>query len=42
VPIYTVQGMASYRRTGPSGLLGFSHVIALFKDIGRDSLAEED
>jgi hypothetical protein len=42
VPIYTVRGTASYRRAGPSRPLGFSRIIALFKDIGRDSLAEED
>jgi hypothetical protein len=42
VPVYTVRGMASYGRAGPSGPLGFSRVIALFKDIGRDSPAEED
>jgi hypothetical protein len=42
VPIYIVRGIASYRRAGPSGLLGFSRVIALFKDIGYNSLIEED
>jgi hypothetical protein len=42
VPIYIVQGTASYRHAGPSRPLGFSRVIALFKDIGRDSPVEED
>jgi hypothetical protein len=42
VPVYTVRGTASYRRMGPSGPLGFSRVIALFKDIGRNSPVEED
>jgi hypothetical protein len=42
VPIYIVRGMASYRHAGPSRPLGFSRVIALFKDIGHNSLVEED
>jgi hypothetical protein len=42
VLIYIIQGIASYKRAGPSRPLGFSRVIVLFKDIGYNSLVEED
>jgi hypothetical protein len=42
VPVYMVRGTASYRLAGPFRLLGFSRVIALFKDIGYNGPVEED
>jgi hypothetical protein len=42
VPVYTVRGTASCGLAGPFKLLGFSRVIALFKDISYNGPVKED